>query len=183
MQKMKQHPDLGEDAENASLLNKAYATLMDKDMRAEYDRKRANTKQPAHAQPSHARPQARQQNRAHNGRFGPAYCPFCQVNSPGKTLRGTVTSHCRVCESPLNPVKKVSHGGRKKRAVKRTMVQGEVQFLATWPQQTPELGEIENLSPMGLKFIYKGKLELNSLIKIDSNGLQACRPRGQLSSF
>ena len=96
MQKLKQHPDLGGDPENASFLNEAYATLTNEKKRAEYDKNQGAQK--------HTRP-------AHYSYFGPAYCPFCQVSEPGKTLRRVEITDCRVCGSPLMPIRKINHEG------------------------------------------------------------------------
>jgi hypothetical protein len=73
----------------------------------------------------------------------------------------------------LIPLTKISHEGDSKRSVKRTPVRGQIQFWSSWPQTIAETGEIQNLSPMGLKFLYANQLPLNSLIKIDSQGLRA----------
>ena len=42
MQRLKQHPDLGGDHENATLINEAYATLTDPKTRAIYDKQRVS---------------------------------------------------------------------------------------------------------------------------------------------
>jgi len=175
MQKLKQHPDLGGDPENASFLNDAYATLINTKKRVEYDRKQEIAKKSGYVYRSQAKTstQKKHNQSARYSDFGPAYCPFCQVSAPGKTLRGDVITNCRVCESPLMPVRKISHEGDSKRSVKRTPVQGQIQFWSSWPQSKAEIGEIQNLSPMGLKFLFANKLPLNSLIKIDSQGLRA----------
>lgn len=162
MQKLKWHPDLGGEVETAILLNKANATLIDPQKRVEYDKKMRATKNSIYVYRS-----------AHQGYTGPAYCPFCQVRAPGETLQGYAVTDCRVCESPLLPVTKISQQGKSKRAVKRTLVRGQVHFLSRWPQSKVQIGEVQNLSPMGIKFLYDHKLPLNSLIKIDSQGLRS----------
>ena len=175
MQKLKQHPDLGGDPENASFLNDAYTTLINTKKRVEYDRKQAISKKSGYVYRSQAKTstQKKHNRSVRYSDFGPAYCPFCQVSAPGKTLRGDVIANCRVCESPLMPVRKISHEGDSKRSVKRTSVRGQIQFWSSWPQSIAETGKIQNLSPMGLKFLYVNRLPLNSLIKIDSQGLKA----------
>jgi len=179
MQKLKQHPDLGGDEANASLLNEAYAVLSNPERRAKYDRqhekpKGKNVRQGF--QPWSA-PQNKSSGRpSPNTRYAPmtpAYCPFCQASIPYNELQDGVLSDCRVCDSPLTPVKRNRQASSCKRALKRTSVRGLVHFLTKWPQFKEYVGEIQDLSPMGIKFVYGDEVPLETLIKIDSRGLKA----------
>jgi len=173
MQKLRQHPDLGGDEENACLLNEAYAILSNPEKRARYDRKQFKSRAPGAGQYFRPRTKSNKHTTAANyGFMKPAYCPFCRASIPDHKLHGGVLSDCRVCDSPLTPVKKNRQASSGKRALKRTPVRGQVHFLTSWPQFKEKVGEIQNLSPMGLKFVYSGKIPLNTLLKIDSHGLK-----------
>lgn len=174
MQKLRQHPDLGGDEKNASLLNEAYAVLSNPEKRAKYDKKRMRAGAVPHQhgfQPWTAPVQRGQA--ARSGFVKPSYCPFCQTAIPAHKLTGSVLPDCDVCDSPLTPVKKNRQAGNCKRALKRTSVKGLVHFLTSWPQFKEKVGEIQNLSPMGVRFVYSNKIPPDTLIKIDSRGLKA----------
>ena len=174
MQKLKQHPDLGGDGENASLLNEAFAVLSSPEKRARYDRKRFKFRAPGNGQ--YYRPRTtsgKQTTAAQYGVKDPCYCPFCRASIPEHKIQGGAFSDCLVCDSPLTPVKKNRQASSGKRALKRTPVRGLVYFLTSWPQLRENIGEIQNLSPMGLKFFNSARIPLNSMIKIDSHGLKA----------
>ena len=172
MQKLRQHPDLGGDTENASLLNEAYTTLCDAKKRAIYDSQLKPFKK---SRGSHSSPQTppKKKTAPSYQHYGPAHCPYCQVGSPGRTPGATPLSFCRVCDSSLTPIKETIRNSNSQRAVKRTAVAGKLNFISRWPQPTMETGKILDLSPRGLKFAYKNQLRVNSLIKIDSQGLKA----------
>jgi len=185
MQKLKQHPDLGGDEANASLLNEAYSVLINTEKRAKYDktylkksmtaRRRGFTPKPAQEQSSVFKkaPASTTNGAAQYGSMAPVHCPFCRASVPNHGLHGGRIIACRVCDSPLTPVKKSRHTGNCKRALKRTSVKGLVHFLTRWPQFKEQVGEIQNLSPMGLKFTYAHEIPLSSFIKVDSRGLKA----------
>jgi len=185
MQKLKQHPDLGGDEANASLLNEAYAVLVNTEKRAKYDKtylKKSVSAQgrgftPKSSRQKTPRPKKSQVSKANGaaqyGSMAPVHCPFCRASVPDHGLHGSRVIACRVCDSPLTPVKKSRHSGSCKRALKRTSVKGLVHFLTCWPQFKEKVGEIQNLSPMGLKFTYSQEIPLLSFIKVDSRGLKA----------
>ncbi len=179
MQKLKQHPDLGGDQDNASLLNEAYAVLSNPERRAKYDRRRKlSSTRSAPETASEFRPwtapvKPKAKNAPSPGFMAPSYCPFCHAVIPEHKLYGNRLSDCDVCDSPLSPVKKNRQAGNCKRALKRTSVSGLLHFLTRWPQFKDKVGQIQDLSPMGVKFVYSGKLPIDTLIKIDSRGLKA----------
>ncbi len=185
MQKLKQHPDLGGDEVNASLLNVAYAVLTNPEKREKYDEKylkenasvvgRGFTPHQPRQKPSPFKRayQNTTNSAAKQGFMSKTHCPFCRANIPKHSLHSAQTNACQVCDSPLTPVKKSQHSGSCKRALKRTAVNGLVHFLTSWPPSEEKVGKIQNLSPMGLKFTYSNEIPLSSFIKVDSHGLKA----------
>lgn len=185
MQKLKQHPDLGGDEANASLLNAAYSVLINPEKRAKYDKKYLQKNPSSRGRGFNSRQSSQKSSvfkktstsksngAAKYGSMAPVHCPFCGASISDHGLHGARIIACRVCDSPLTPVKKSGHTGSCKRALKRTSVKGLVHFLTRWPQFKEKVGEIQNLSPMGLKFTYCHEIPLSSFIKVDSRGLKA----------
>jgi curved DNA-binding protein CbpA len=177
MLKMKQHPDLGGDNRNASLINEAYKVLTDPEKRARYDRglaqfkgakddRRTEPRQPQ--EPRKGSGDARFQN--FNSEFT-SCCAFCGTPHSGD-IRLNTDSRCFYCWSPLNPAAKMRLQTEQKRAVKRLARHGEITFYTCWPQQGHR-GYIHDLSPLGMQMLTEEILHEGQIIKIESEILSA----------
>ena len=156
MQKLRMHPDLGGNCSEAALLNQAYQTLSDPARRAVYDQL---TK--AHLLRQRRQPgQAQKPLTIHT-------CPFCQQKQPAANR---VCSHC---QSTLRTVNSQAANTADKRAIHRVRQQTRVSFLCQWPQQTPHLGRIENLSLNGMQLQCRVRLAPGQRIRLFNDSLQA----------
>lgn len=184
MHKLRMHPDLGGDHWNATVVNEAYAVLIDPERRAVYDReylaeygKNASAKSSAGAPPKsdpnpHAangatadsRPSARAPNDRQDGsETTTCACPFCKyVNVPG-------AQDCVQCKSPLTPAPEVSSTVAARRQIERIPVRELASFYDHWPQQEPHKGEVRDFSPKGCQVVTMRATPRGRRVKIDTH--------------
>lgn len=168
MQKLKQHPDLGGDDSNAALLNEAYAVLCDAQKRAQYDRQQsgARVKHAGHPQTS---PPAADSVAPGNDRVS---CVFC--TTPNVCIdEDESVDECRACGSPLQPATRWELESASQRAVQRIRHSARLTFFERWPQQMGVHGEVEDLSPNGMRFNSMQPVAVHTVIKIDMESLLA----------
>jgi len=178
MQKLAQHPDLGGDHWNSTLINEAKAVLTDPVKRVEYDQELMEFHTLSELS---GRRQGRQQGDKTNGRVSPSkqytpiiksYCLFCKSPHQGNSHILPDTK-CTQCQSPLYPVEKMKTDKSSQRAVNRIEKHQEISFFTYWPPQKTYKGQIHDLSPNGMRFFTDQTLSKDQIIKIDSKVLQA----------
>jgi hypothetical protein len=181
MLKLKQHPDLGGDHENATLINEAYATLSDARTRRAYDdylgsRQAGVGFGPAPFQRhSRSRPSQPPQHRGDQSSTG---CLFCHAPCRCDSLAG---NRCLHCGSPLCPTLSIRPQGGDQRAVQRFQHGGEV-LVRTRHTVKSVRAAIHDLSPTGMGLLAQAPLTIDQVVKIDGTILSAvarvinCRP-------
>jgi curved DNA-binding protein CbpA len=178
MQKLAQHPDLGGDHWNSTLINEAKEVLTDPLKRIEYDKELMAFHSMSELSGRKQNKQQREKtgvNRSSSKKYDPiikSFCSFCKSPRTGNShlLPDTV---CTQCKSPLYPVEKVKTDISSQRAVDRIEKHQEISFYTYWPPQKTHKGQIRDLSPNGMQFITDQQLSKDLIIKIDSSVLQA----------
>ena len=174
MQKLAQHPDLGGDHWNSTLINEAKAVLTDPAKRVEYDQELMEFHTLSELS-------GRQQSDKTSGQVSPSkqytpiiksYCLFCKSPHQGNSHILPDTK-CTQCKSPLYPVEKMKTDKSSQRAVNRVEKHQEISFFTYWPPQKTYRGRIQDLSPNGMLFFTDQQLSKDLVIKIDSKVLQA----------
>jgi hypothetical protein len=161
MRELKQHPDLGGDTLNASLLNEAYETLSDPARRAEYDEK------------MHVRKFGRNKPESgndHGTQFSAQQCPFCKTSL---TLHDLARGCCPTCKIPLPQSNKTDSDKTNRRTLARIPKQGRISYSSSWPGGFKE-GMMIDLSLKGVRFLCSEKLQPGTILKIASAELIAC---------
>jgi curved DNA-binding protein CbpA len=155
MLKMKNHPDLGGSAEQASLLNEAYEVLSDRRLRADYDRRmRLGASMAAGA----------------GQRSSPGMsCPVCAQQLSRKPAPG---ERCRTCATPLQSEKPQVQQRTYQRAIARTRKDQEIQYYSMWPGVARKARMID-FSPRGMRFFCGEKLRKGMNLKISCEILEA----------
>jgi len=177
MQKLKQHPDLGGDDWNASIMNEAYTVLTDPEKRAAYDRQflhKLRTTRSQTGKQEHGREKQKPQKTAHRHyyRKDSSRCPFCGTTKPVRFRYGN-SGDCNHCNSPLKPVVRLRLAGKSRRALQRTLHQAEMRYFTEPGESTGTPGKTRDLSPHGMQFSTCSRLEDNQVIKITSDVLLA----------
>ncbi|MBI1195789.1 MAG: DnaJ domain-containing protein [Gammaproteobacteria bacterium] len=186
MHKLRMHPDLGGDHWNATVINEAYAVLIDPARRAAYDKEflaehgksgpeknasaESERKSEAHSDPatsaaSGAAEDAATEKTQHSGAAKAAggACPFCKyINVPGAL-------DCSQCRSPLTPAPQVSSTVDARRRIERIPVHELAMFYDHWPQKDPHKGEVRDFSPKGCQVISMRATPRGRRIKIDTH--------------
>jgi DnaJ-class molecular chaperone len=164
MQRLKMHPDLGGDHAQAALINEAFATLVDPERRAIYDRTLARER----AYPGYrSKTAARERESADiSNRSNAAFaCAFCGTPH-GKADARRVDGVCRTCESPLYPAARHDRTPATRRAVTRLPKQLPITFHLSWPQPA-FAGTTNDVSTQGMRFTTTVDLVPNERIRID----------------
>lgn len=165
MQKMRMHPDLGGDEACAALINEAYTTLLNPQQRSAYDKSRQapdfSRRAPANDASVFCLP-------------GPAAntCDFCAAGYE-EAETPTAQNFCNNCQSPLHLPRQASHDDADRRSVTRIPKDHPLEFCTHWPQQVAHSARTADISLHGMKFHSGTRLEINQVIKIDSEMLQA----------
>lgn len=159
LRELKQHPDLGGDHWNASLLNEAYNTLNNRKKRAEYDKELfySYTKKPVTTESSTKRP------------IVTIFCPVCNVPLARKTFDNET---CPICKSTLQSSKKKDTAQSCRRSINRKKITGKICYTTSFLKKEYEARMVD-LSPSGMRFISTKKLKHNKAIKISSSILIA----------
>ena len=159
LHKLKQHPDLGGDHWNATVLNEAFQTLKDEEKRAEYDKelfqyytKNFSSKEKVKKQP-----------------VTTVFCPFCK-----RSLTRTDHSdkNCVCHNNPIHTENQDSKRERCRRSLIRTQKLEKLHFITSTSRVIYE-AQMVDLSPEGTRFLCKKALNLNEIIKIDSSLFRA----------
>lgn len=159
LHKLKQHPDLGGDHWNATILNEAYETLKDEEKRAEYDKelfrhytKNFSSKEKVKKQP-----------------VTTVFCPFCK-----RSLARTDHSdkNCTCLNYPLQTENQDSKREHSRRSLIRTQKHEKLHFITSTSKEICE-AQMVDLSPEGTRFLCKKALNLNEIIKIDCSLFRA----------
>jgi hypothetical protein len=163
MQRLKMHPDLGGDHAQAILINEAFATLIDSDKRAAYDRTLARERaMPGYrANPAHHRDQDRSARPT-----DPYACAFCSTAfSPQDVSR--VDALCGFCASPLYPAARHEHEAATRRAISRVARRLPVTFFLSWPQHPGVSAVTDDISISGMRLVTPLDLVPNERLKIE----------------
>ena len=179
MQRLKMHPDLGGDHQDAALVNEAYAVLMNPKARAEYDanlEKRQNSKQTEAAkEKSESQANETSDTQSHKTYYDidiTMYCPFCKtLHGLGKMVEPQ--SVCAKCESALFPATKQTFEKSGQRNIQRIDKQWPISFYTHWLDTKPHTGYTHDVSLNGIQIITDTVLEHSQVIKITANTLDA----------
>ncbi len=159
MQRMRMHPDLGGDDKQAAMLNEAYATLTDPDNRSAYDKSRRAPERPNVSGTASARSQSSPLRR----------CAFC-----GSTHEdGREDLSCGSCHSPLIMAEQAQIEESDRRLSSRVVNDHAMIFCTHWPQSEPHSSRAVDVSLTGMKFGSNTSLQLDQVIKIDTQILRA----------
>ena len=170
MQKLKMHPDLGGDQQEAALVNEAYAVLTNPAAREKYDATlvimnsadRAATersvKQKTDAEPVDL--------------VTGGVCVFCKTpHSLGNSL--PPDSSCSNCDSSLFPATKHALVQSDQRIIERINRQWHVTFYTQWPANRSYTGKTHDVSLNGMQLLTSTELANQQIIKISSSTLDA----------
>ncbi len=170
MQHLKQHPDLGGDHANASLINEAYAVLTDPEARADYDQQRGtetpsmeDSVQLVLTDPQPPQPKG---DYGETTRVLAGNCVFCQAPHD-HGLESSIDTLCADCGSPLSLPADSCPEGSDRRALPRFPKQQTITFYTSWPSGQPHAGESRDVSLNGMEFMTRQLLHLDEIIKID----------------
>jgi len=169
MQHLGQHPDLGGDHWNATLINEAYAVISDPRKRAVYDRTllRANAASSVNAQreTSTTSLSQRKQSSQHQSAVQDA-CTFCGTahHWGGNPQQDAA---CSECASPLKGIEKLRLEQSCRRMVHRIEKHIQVIFYSAWPQPVGHTGVVQDISPRGMQFFTDKPPETGVHIKVE----------------
>lgn len=174
MQRLRMHPDLGGDHQDAALINEAYATLIDPQRRAEYDLTlpdpAANRRQTAGIrQPTFEGPPAS----PGGGADDPGHCLFCRTpHGLGEVI--PPSARCGKCNGPLYPAVKRRFDERSKRAISRTPRYLKVTYTLVGTTSVDRLMALsEDISLNGMRLMTEDDIACGSRIKIECDLLDA----------
>ena len=171
MQKMKMHPDLGGDQQDAALINEAYTVLMDPDTRAEYD---ASLVQPAEAVSAKTNGNdSNDHSRAVIKKvFNPSKCSFCDLpHNYGQSVKPDCL--CQRCASSLFPASKQSLEQSGKRIIQRIEKKWPVTFYMHWSDNRSYIGKTQDVSLNGIQMLTNTFVENGQVLKLSSHTLDA----------
>jgi curved DNA-binding protein CbpA len=155
MRVLKVHPDLGGTHWNATIVNEAFSVLRDHPRRVAYDRELFE----------------RYTKKIWDVDRLPIisyFCPFCKRPF---ARQATANETCPSCRSPLASPHTANHH-QEQRAVARLSKAGRIQLYTPW-SPTPEVGDLLDLTPQGLRFQCRAKLLPTMTIKISSREFNA----------
>ena len=153
---LKQHPDLGGSAADASVLNEAYEVLSDPVRRADYD-KQFFARYPK---------QSRSQNKPPRTTV---LCPVCKKPQETKPQPG---ERCATCQSPLQSDTPMENKRSCQRAISRTKKEERITYRTSWPGKS-QRGMMLDFSPKGLRFLCFEQLPAGSILRISCRHFEA----------
>lgn len=178
MQRLSMHPDLGGDHATATLINEAFAVLMDPERRAGYDRELAL----GHALPGYRSSDARTRRPHQAHRSTGSGCSFCGAPHAASDA-SRPDACCGACGSPLCRASEQDRSAPVRRAVARLPRTMALTFRLSWPQ-APYTGVTHDLSTHGMRFRTSVDLVPNERIQLECPFCAAvavvrhCKPTG-----
>lgn len=159
LRELKQHPDLGGNHWNSTILNEAYSVLSDSRKRAEYDKKLFSTytKKPFPGESS-SKPSV-----------ASVFCPSCKQPV---ARNSNSTGNCIRCNDLFKPEKEKKPNVQNRRSVFRMKNDGDLYYSTTSPK-TKHGAQLVDISTEGLRFLCEQPLNPNMTIKISSATLSA----------
>lgn len=171
MQKMKMHPDLGGNQEDAALINEAYAVLMDADARAEYDSSLKNG-DAAHVRQSYAGQYAQNNSHKTTKVIKENLCVFCELpHNFGQDIKPD--SQCTRCGSALYPAVKQNFDQNGSRLINRIEKQWPVSIYLDWADARSYIGTTQDVSLNGLQVLSNTYVENGTVLKLSSHMLDS----------
>lgn len=179
MQRMKMHPDLGGDHWDATLINEAYATLIDPERRAEYDRTLPGNTERRQRQPDlSGRPPTFKTSEPVDPFPDPAQddpdrCPLCRTpHDHGDMI--PASARCVRCNGPLYPAVKRTLDRDGRRAISRTPKQIDVECTVFGHFTVEDLRTVtDDVSPHGMRLRTEHAIPIGARMKIDCRTLSA----------
>lgn len=169
MQKLKMHPDLGGDQQEAALVNEAYAVLTNPAARQKYDATLAIMQS---ARPVESERSEEQTDTDLSDLVTSGVCVFCKApHSLGSTL--PPDSSCSNCDSALFPATKHALEQSDQRIIERLNRQWDVTFYTQWPANRAYNGKTHDVSLNGMQLLTSTELVNHQIIKISSSTLDA----------
>ena len=165
MQRLKQHPDLGGDHENAALINEAYATLTNPKTRALYDEQR-DCGRTVRDENSSAQTRTVDHDYENTVRISLGGCFFCGAPFE-KTEAAPADLFCLECKSPLAMPEFEGSNDDGLRALSRFSKQQTITFFDHWPSSEAYAATTRDISLKGMQFVTQVGLQHNQVIKID----------------
>jgi curved DNA-binding protein CbpA len=159
LHKLKQHPDLGGEHWNATVLNEAFQTLSDEGKRSEYDKKLFQ----------HYTKNFSFKKRVKKQSATTSHCHFCKKPL---TFGGHFERGCICHSSPFQAEKQDRKRMRCRRALIRTEKLEKFHFI-TSTSEDEYVAQMVDLSPKGVRFLSKKALKPKEIIKIDCSLLSA----------
>jgi len=178
MQRLKMHPDLGGDHDEAAIVNQAYSVLANPKARAEYDASlesyaeydsaKSESKANSHAntKPPESSPIYKREVDASK------YCSFCRTpHHLGNAIESD--SVCYECASTLYPAIKQSFEKDDQRSIQRIDKQWPVTFFTQWADAVPYVGQTQDVSLNGIQMLTTISLQEGQIVKMKSQMLDA----------
>lgn len=165
MQRMRMHPDLGGEDENAAVLNEAYSILADSENRAAYDKAQLNSGRIEVYKKA-------EEKTVHYAEPHPHQCAFCGV-SHQHGMQNQTGTFCTNCHSPLLLADQSQIKERERRTIMRVQNSQALIFYTHWPQSEPCSARGDDISLNGMKFHSPKSLNISQLIKIETQALRA----------
>ncbi len=170
MQKLKMHPDLGGDQQEAALVNEAYAVLTNPAARQKYDATLAIMHSAGEAQVD--RSGERKTDTEPDELIASGVCVFCKTrHSLGNAI--PPDSSCGNCDSALFPAIKHALEQSDQRIIERINRQWDVTFYTQWPANRSYSGQTHDVSLNGMQLLTSTELANHQIIKISSSTLDA----------
>lgn len=170
MQRLKVHPDLGGDHEQAALVNEAFRTLSDPDRRAAYDRasgrpaaQRRGRDVPAPPEPTAAPPTS---SPARGVLAGGPSCAFCGAASAASEVERP-ESVCASCGSALFPARRYRGDSGSRRAIERLPRRLAMTFRVASSREVVRAGTTEDVSLNGMRFLSPVAIAAGERVRIE----------------
>ncbi|MDW3095311.1 MAG: DnaJ domain-containing protein [Gammaproteobacteria bacterium] len=171
MQKLKMHPDLGGDQENAALINEAYSVLMDEHARAEYD-KHLSASQNSNVRENYTEQQADHYKEPSATIFKENQCFFCELpHNHGEHAKSD--SLCTRCGAALYPATMQNIELNGNRLINRVEKQWPVSFYTNWQDARGYIGMTQDVSLNGIQILSNTYIENGKVLKLSSHMLDA----------
>ncbi len=170
MQKLKMHPDLGGNQEDAALINEAYSILMDPGARAQYDSSLSKVKNGADQ--TDKKPAAQNHYQKAAKVIKDNQCAFCHLpHNHGQHIKSD--SQCSRCKSALFPAAKQNLELNGNRLINRVEKQWPVSLYMSWQDTRSYIVMTQDVSLNGLQVLSNTYVENGVVLKLSSHMLDA----------